>query len=375
MDVIDKNVKEAFNKNVVCIIDPVGRKAGLDFYNDSLAEFITQSGRQTKVFSNYVSDFSEKTFRFQFGSSILYIPHLIFSYLAILKQLTKNKPKTVILHLFAATKISNWFARHLKKLNIQIIFIVHDIESLVEKKTSGVEMNKSLILADEIVVHNEFSKSELAKKYSFADSKTTAIPHGNFVKLPSDLSREESRLKLNLGPNEKVILFFGMIKPSKGLDVLLKSMQNVNAKLIVAGRMRKHSIDNYHNLLTILKDTGKLQLDIGYVTNVKRDLYFKACDLIVLPYHKVYQSGVLIMAMSYGLPVIASDLASNIELVKNKECIDFFPEGDHLRLTERISNLLENFEHKKLIAENAFKLMESSHRWEDVAQQFNNLMD
>ncbi|MBK6987990.1 MAG: glycosyltransferase family 4 protein [Bacteroidetes bacterium] len=170
------------------------------------------------------------------------------------------------------------------------------------------------------------------------------------------------------------VLFFGMIKPTKGLDVLLKAMQKINAQVIVAGRVRKQSMSDYTEAFSDLKKQGKLVTDINYITNEKRDLYFKSADVIVLPYTKIYQSGVLLMAMSYGIPVIASDLQPNLELASEIDCMEFFKVGDHLMLERVMSSLLANRDRRDVLRKNGFSVLESSHNWNKIANSFKQII-
>ena len=366
-----KNKREACK---VVIIDPVGRKAGLDHYNDSLAKSLKKLDVFVRVFSNYKSEYSEPVFKFRFGKSIFFLPEMLFSLMKVFKILKRQKPDVVILHLFNATRASISLSGEIKKQNIKLVYILHDIESLIGEVSNGDLMNKGLQLADEIVVHNHFTANELLKKFPDAEKKVTIIPHGDFLELPSDVSKDDAITQLGLDKKLPKVLFFGMIKPTKGLDVLLKAMQNINAQLIVAGRIRNHSMSDYAESFSILKNQGKLVADIKYITNEKRDLYFKSADVIVLPYIKIYQSGVMLMAMSYGIPVVASDLQPNRELVNEIDCVEFFRVGDHLMLEKVVSSLLANSERRDVLRKNSLSVLENSHNWIKIANSFKQLI-
>ena len=96
-------MREACN---VIIIDPVGKKAGLDHYNDSLAKSLNKLDVLVRVYSNYKSEYSEPVFKFRFGKSIFFLPEMFFSLMKVFKNLKQQKPDIVILHLFNATRAS-----------------------------------------------------------------------------------------------------------------------------------------------------------------------------------------------------------------------------------------------------------------------------
>lgn len=366
--------KKLLSEKIVYIIDPVGRKAGLDHYNDSLSRNLNASGTKTVVFSNYNSEFSEKKFPFNFANSPFFIPGILVSYLFVYNEVKRHKPDFVVFHLFKASKFLNWFSRQLIKRNIKLIFIVHDVESLISINENVDQMNSLLKLADQIIVHNNFSQDELTRKYSVVDDKINLIPHGDYLDLPTRITKAEARNKLNLKSDRPIILFFGMIKPTKGLDILLKAMQRIDAQLIVAGRMRMNSISDYSTWIDNLYHEGKLITDIQYISNEKRDLYFKAADLIVLPYRKIYQSGVLLMALSYQLPVIASDLVPNKDLVKEFDAIEMFSSGDHNQLSEKLNQLLADQKRQEVLKTNGIALLSQNHNWKLISQLFNKII-
>ena len=358
----------------IFIVDPVGKKAGLDYYNDSLASSLADLNYQVKILSNYNSKFAKPIFKFHFGRSLLFIPGFIFSYLRTYQYIRSNKPDVIIFHMFKADKFHFWLLKKVKKLKIRIVYVLHDIENLLSLSDNADLMMSCLKLSDQIVVHNQFSSTTLAEKYPSQQEKVCIIPHGNFRNLPSDASKEEARQELGLNDMKNKVLFFGMIKSSKGLQLLLQAMENIDAELIVAGRMRKHSIADYRKGITSLKRAGKLYTDIDYISNEKRDLYFKAADILVLPYRKIYQSGVLLMAMSYGLPIISSDLLPVVEFVGESDCVEFFKDGDISDLEEKIDKLLKNENRCRILKGNAYIKIDSEHNWKLIGEKFNLLL-
>ncbi len=356
------------------IVDPVGKKAGLDCYNDSLAKVLNSENSIVKVYSNYSSKYSTSIFDFSFGRSILFIPKLILSYRKTIKILKEERFDSVIIHLFKATKIDLWFLKKLKTEKIKCVCILHDIENLVSERASNGILQNCLGLVDNIIVHNLFSKKELLRLIPDLKERVEIVGHGDFLDLPSGVSKWEAIQKLGLTSIKRKVLFFGMIKPSKGLDVLLKAMQGVDAELIIAGRMRKHSFSEYSKLIQPLKVKNKIILDINYITNEKRDLYFKVADIIVLPYRKIYQSGVLIMALSYKIPAVTSDLPPILEFVEDADCVHLFRDGDHEDLAVQINDLLLNEQKRKKLVENGERKLKKSNNWGSIGNSFKRIL-
>jgi glycosyltransferase involved in cell wall biosynthesis len=162
-------------------------------------------------------------------------------------------------------------------------------------------------------------KNELKSQFRVREGAITAIPYGLNNAVPdTDLTPADARKKLGIRDDEKVILFFGAIKPYKGLEYLIAAFQRLAAKrgsyrLIVAGE-RKKGYEEYFESIRATMDQDPSCVDIiqriEYIPDESTELYFKAADVAALPYTEIFQSGILFLAFSFGLPVIATDVGS-----------------------------------------------------------------
>jgi glycosyltransferase involved in cell wall biosynthesis len=131
--------------------------------------------------------------------------------------------------------------------------------------------------------------------------------------------------------------------------------------------MRMHSFDVYDKLIDECMLRDHVHLDVDYVSSPRRDLYFKAADVIVLPYRKIFQSGVLLMALRYKLPVIMTDLPPNAEFVKDYLCAKLFKANDEKDLHEKISELLVDQVQQDQLITIGLQKLEKEHAPEKVA--------
>ena len=149
-------------------------------------------------------------------------------------------------------------------------------------------------------------------------SRITVIPFGINNTVPNtNLTPIEARQRLGIQDGEKTILFFGRITPYKGLHHLIAACtQNLTQpddyRLIIAGRPDR--CEDYWNatreLIRADMRSGRVLLREEHIPDCETEMYFKAADVIVLPYRHVYQSGVLFLGYSFGLPVLAADVGS-----------------------------------------------------------------
>jgi D-inositol-3-phosphate glycosyltransferase len=173
-------------------------------------------------------------------------------------------------------------------------------------------------LANHIFVHTTKMGEELRADFCVPPTKITVIPYGINNAVPNTgLTAPDAKRKLGLDSREKTLLFFGHIAPYKGLEYLLTAFTELAKKdstyrLIVAGRV-KGCEDYWAKLQQRIASNqldGQIICRIDFVPDEEVEDYFKAADVLVLPYTHIFQSGVLFLAYSFGLPVIASDAGS-----------------------------------------------------------------
>jgi glycosyltransferase involved in cell wall biosynthesis len=207
-------------------------------------------------------------------------------------------------------------------LGKRIVLTVHNV-NIGKRDRSDSALNRLTLklqyrLADHLFVHTAQMKQELAHDFDVPAEKVTVIPYGINNMVPETaLTGEDARRRLALADGDKAILFFGNIAPYKGVEYLVEAMASVakrlpDARLIIAGRP-KGSEEYWARIQSRIAALGlhqRVLQHIEYVPDEEIEKYFKAADVLVLPYTRVFQSGVLFLGYSFGLPAIASDVAS-----------------------------------------------------------------
>lgn len=202
----------------------------------------------------------------------------------------------------------------------KVVFTAHNVnaakrdnqDSLVNRATLKVQYR----LSDHIFVHTNKMKDELVADFGISGGKVSVIPFGINNTFPRSLmNRSEARKSLGLDVEEKVALFFGQIAPYKGLEYLVKAMARTTSqrhtfRLVIAGRIKPGSGDYWESVQREIKAAGlgsRIIETIRFISDEEVETFFKAADVLVLPYINIYQSGLPFLAYSYGLPVVASD--------------------------------------------------------------------
>ncbi|KAF0195979.1 MAG: glycosyl transferase group 1 [Bacteroidetes bacterium] len=173
-------------------------------------------------------------------------------------------------------------------------------------------------LAHRLIVHTAKSKEELMAEFPVKESKIAVIKHGmnNRVTI-SGLDTREARKRLQIGENEKVVLFFGNIDYYKGLDILLDSFSELpdgflsETRLLIAGNSKSPEYSSIiGDKINAQRIKDRVTASFGYIRDEDVEMYFMAADCIVLPYRNIYQSGVVFMAYTFGLPLIVADIGN-----------------------------------------------------------------
>jgi D-inositol-3-phosphate glycosyltransferase len=281
---------------------------------------------------------------------------ILFYYAKLIRYAATAKPR--IFHILWNNKIE-YFDRTLllfyyRLLRKKILFTAHNVNAGKRDGTDSWFNRLTLAcqykMVHRIFVHTEKMKTELSHDFRIPAEKVVVIPFGINVTVPNtDIASEEARKKLGFGANQRILLFFGYIAPYKGLEYLvdafaLLSGQDRQLHLVIAGKPKdcepywqqiQHKLD-MHGIRPLVT------LKTDYVSDGDVELYFKAADALVLPYKFIFQSGVLFLSYSFGLPVIAADVGSLKEDIIEGKTGFIFRARDPVHLSAIIRNYFKS---------------------------------
>jgi D-inositol-3-phosphate glycosyltransferase len=210
-----------------------------------------------------------------------------------------------------------------KLLGRKIVFTAHNVNT-AQRDGNDSAMNRLSLrvqyrLVDHIFVHTEKMKSELIDEFGIREEKVSVIPFGINNSIPdTELTPAQAKRRVGVSSSGRTILFFGGIRPYKGLEYLVAAFQQIALKdggyrLIIAGEPKRESVGYWQEIQQTIQGerTGEQVIqEIRFIADEETEVYFKAADVLVLPYTLVSQSGVLFLAYSFGLPVIATNVGS-----------------------------------------------------------------
>lgn len=239
--------------------------------------------------------------------------------------------------------------RALHRMGIRVIFTVHDIRPHYGALRRALLSTRPLLrLADDLVVHTLANKWELCEIAQVPPERVHHIQQGHVMNWSGPpLSRAEARKRLEL-PDAPIILFFGVVKPYKRLEMLLDALVLIRqrlptALLLIAGRPEgsfaayEHAIDRLG-----LGSAHAVLRRLGYIPETDVPTYFAAADVVALPYTDADFSGVLLHAASFARPVVATATGGFHQVIEHGETGFLVGPQDTRALADALGRILSD---------------------------------
>jgi glycosyltransferase involved in cell wall biosynthesis len=191
--------------------------------------------------------------------------------------------------------------------------------------------------ADALVVHTRGSAQALAERYDADPAKVHVIPHGAFDYLAAQ--PDEAPLPPELAAVEgPVILSFGILRPYKGVDVLIDAFAGLEgAELWIVGRPW---MDVEPLRAAAARAGGTVRFVDRFVAEKELPAYFRRADVVALPYRDIDQSGVLYTALAFGKAIVASSIGGFTEVAEDHGALVPVPPGDPAALRAALATLV-----------------------------------
>lgn len=259
------------------------------------------------------------------------------------KFLKKQNPEVLISAYWMPFMIPGlWLSTF--RLKMKKVALVHNYQSHEGKEVERKLTNFYLSKQDQIVALSELVASQIKQKLS---TKVGSIPHPIYAQFGEKITRKEAREILGIPPEKKVVLFFGLIRDYKGLDVLLSAFQDLNQEyfLLVAGEAYGKT-EEWERAFAALGKERALWHN-RFIADEEVRNYFSAANLCVLPYKSATQSGVTAVAHNFHLPVIATDVGGLKEFIHSNKNGDLVPANNSQILSDKIEEYFSKNKEEK----------------------------
>lgn len=222
-------------------------------------------------------------------------------------------------HYLQAPSVGSW--RALAKFVAQVVFarmlgyrIVWTVHNVLphERARGGIDVaarRAMALLAHAVLVLCEEGRRQVARRFG-RRRNVYVTPHGHYVGVyPSESTYIETRTRLGLAQESTVYLFFGGVRPHKGVEKLLQAFAEVpgeNVRLLIVGLA--HTDEIYRRVMQLAATDSRVVTMLEFVSDSQLRCFIDAADVIVLPFDQVLSSSTVVTAMSLGCPVVAPAL-------------------------------------------------------------------
>jgi D-inositol-3-phosphate glycosyltransferase len=262
-----------------------------------------------------------------------------------------------------------------RSLRARLVYTAHNVLPHERGEEAARTLGILYRRCDVIVVHTHHSRRVLLDLWpEVVQERVVVVPHGNQeYRLTESFSQEEARRELGIPANQALVGFIGKIRPYKGVLDLVRAIDRcrdeVEVGLLIAGQ--PDDVDYLHEVELGIAECSlpNVHLMLRYLTDRQMQLCFSAVDVVVLPYHAIDQSGILLYAMTHGTAIVASRLEGFLEVFEGDEGAVFYEPGDVDGLYQALIRVLEDGELRKRLGRRARELAATNHSWPAIARQ------
>ncbi len=295
----------------------------------------------------------------------------------------QSRPKILHLQSLLAPRKEVLLFALCRLMGIRVVMTVHNVLPHELRSFERVLYNLYYRLADALILHSEQNRRRLLEMVPGLDQRRLhVVEHGNYAHFRDlELDQQVARQQLGLPPQAQVVLFFGALRPYKGVDLLIEVVGPVRracpaALFVVAGQVLVGEGAQYERQAAALGlGPEDLQLRFSYLNTAQAIAYVCASDLVILPYREIYQSGVLLWAYSFGRPVLATRVGSFPECIEEGRSGWLVDKEDVEGLQQALIRILQDPEALVRAGAYARQLSDTRFGWAESARQTRHIYE
>jgi len=342
----------------ITLVGPVyPYRGGIAHFNTLLARALKDHGHHTQMISfrrqypkllypgKTDKDPSKQPLRE--GAEFTLDPFHPWTWFKTAKFIARFQPDMVIIHwwtTFWAVPFSV-LSTSLRRKSISIVYLIHNVVPHEKKLWDPWLTRIALSLSDSFLVLSQNEKKRLLDLMPDAQVNVSELPVFHMFS-ENRMPKSQAKKRLGLSENIPIMLFFGIVRPYKGLKYLLEAQallleQGIETCLMIAGEFWE-DCGVYREQIDKLNLSEMVRIDNRYIPNEEVGIFISAADFMVAPYIRGTQSGAAEVALGFGLPIIVTDNVAQGVSEKNQDKLVIVPSGDSTALASAIRNLIQN---------------------------------
>lgn len=295
-------------------------------------------------------------------------------------KMTRNVDAVILQWWTSSVAHVYLFIELLNRKKVPIVIEFHEVVDPLESSIMPIRVYSKIMagfirkLATNYVVHSESDKSLISKSYGIEEDRIQIVYHGIYDHYKVH-KKDEIRGKLGIGDEEFVILFFGLLRPYKGVKYLVKAYEKLpedirkGSRLLIVGETWEDT--ETENLVRNSECRNRIKMVSKYVGDEEVSEFFSAADVLAIPYTRASQSGVAHIGMAYGLPIIASRVGGLVESLGKYQGALFTEPKDIDTLRDALISVMSKNSKDK--DKSKFKPPDEL-RWENIAKDWSDYL-
>lgn len=264
--------------------------------------------------------------------------------------------------------------RRLRDLGIGTVYTAHNVLPHGSGQRHRDAFREAYHTVDALICHTEHARGELVNDFAIPEEKVWTIPHGPLLTDVPVLSRSRCRSKWGLREETVQVLLFGVLRPYKGIDFLLRSWRRLvgrpgDARLVIAGSGEPDFLDRVDRLIRELELEEHVATVYGFLPEDDLKTLIQASDVLVYPYEQVTQSGALLAGMAAGKAIIATDLEGFRETLRGGETARLVEFGDEAGLAGELECLLNSGDLRQCLGDAVRSDVRERFSWSRIAER------
>ncbi len=259
----------------------------------------------------------------------------------------------------------------------KILFVCHNVLPHEGFPMKEMLTKRVLTRGDAFIVHSAQDAEDLKRLVDHPCFIHGVHPTYNQFK-KKNTTREEARKTIGISGEQEILLFFGYIREYKGVKHLIRALPTIRkarpkTHLYIVGDFWENNREEYEQLIRETQTAEGITMVDGYLPDDEVEPYFAAADLCVLPYESATQSGVIQIAYSFGLPVIATEVGGLPEVVLDNRTGFVVPPKDPEALAGAVIRFFE--ENKAEAFRENIKEEDYRYSWDRMVEHVNGLTE
>ena len=372
----------------ICLVAPVsGWRGGMHQYAANLANSLAERGKVEVVgykslFPLWLYPGNSKRLSGEVPIRQDILVHEVLRYYSVLSSLRASavienqiRPDVVDIQWIAPQHgfvLVPLMSRLRYKSKIRVVLTVHNVWPHERRIFDRGLSRAAFKLSHRLLVHAERMKEEVVRSFGVEPEKVTVIPHGICASGEGRYARAQARDRLGI-KEKQVILFFGFVRPYKGLEYLIRAFKELVGRFDVALLIAGEFFSGLSECQRELQKAGiaeRTYLFPRYIPYEEVPLFFGAADVVVQPYVRFSgQSGVTQTAYQHSLPVVATEVGGLPELVLHGKTGHIVKPGNVGELARAIEALLADEEKRREYGANGRRFLETHLAWEKIVER------